>query len=54
VILPETSPETLEQKICTNIASEQKNPAKSSGDCYNANLQSKCSKKKLILMMQKY
>jgi hypothetical protein len=45
VIFPETSPETWEQKLCTNVALEQKNPAKSSRDCYGANPQSNCSKK---------
>jgi hypothetical protein len=54
VILPETSPETSEQKNCTNVASEQnKNRQSPPSDCYGANLESKCSKK-FILMMQKY
>jgi hypothetical protein len=54
MILPEISPETSEQKFCTNVASEQKKiPAKSSGNCYGANPQSNCSKK-FLLIMQKY
>jgi hypothetical protein len=33
-------------KFCTNVASEQKNPGKCSGNCYGANPHSNCSKKK--------